>query len=466
MNVKKAVIINGSLKYAAAFINIAFSVILARIVAPEIYGIVAVTTVFLNFFKVIADAGIGPAIIQYRMLDDSDLNHIFTFSLYAAFGLSILMMAAGIPVSKLYEDKIYINLFLLLSVGVFFYMADTVPNAILMKNKQFFRAGVRMVVSMLVSCLAALFLALSGFGYYALTIQTILYAVVNFIWNMHGSGLKVTWKISFVPLRIIKDYSICQFLFNFVNYFSRNMDNLLVGKVLGNRPLAYYEKSYTLMMYPVQGLTQAITPVLHPIMSEYQDDRMKIYNQYVRLIQILSLTGAFLSVFVLWNAEEAVLLLYGDRWREAAGCMRILGFSIWAQMIISSTGSVYQSIGDTRLLLVNGCVGAVMTVTGIVAGIRAGSIESVSFFVMLSYLLNVLITHWIMIKKGLGKSLWLFLKEILPDFMWMAGMCILYRRFFSGFVCGWGSLMMKSGVILLLYAAYMKVTKRYLKLRR
>ncbi len=460
MNLKKAVLVNGSLKYAAALLQILFSVILARIVAPKVYGVVAVTTVFLNFFKVIADAGIGPAVIQYRTLDNRDLNHIFTASLYVAAGLSILMIAAGIPVSVVYADQIYIRLFLWLSAAVFFHVANTVPGALLMKKKQFFQAGLRTAVSMLVSCLCALTLAAWGFGYESLIVQSIVYAAVGFFWNLFGSGLRTVWRLDTAPLRLIRRYSFYQFSFNFVNYFSRNLDNLLIGKRLGSMALAYYEKSYTLMMYPVQGLSQVVTPILHPFMAEYQNDREKIYRQYVRLVRFLSAAGAFFSVFVLWNAGEIVLFLYGRRWLGAVCCLRILGFSIWAQMMVSSTGAVYQSIGNTRLLLVNGCVGAALTVTGIATGMADGRMEAVSFFVMFSYTLNVFLTHWMMIKKGLGKSLRLFLWEIAPDFIWMACMAALYERFFAGVPYGWGLLAVKSGVIAFSYAAYLCLAKR------
>ena len=75
-------------------------------------------------------------------------------------------------------------------------------------------------------------------------------------------------------------FSSFQFLFNFINYFSRNADSILIGKYLGTAPLGFYDKSYRLMLMPVQNLTHIITPVLMPVLSRFENDKNYIFNSY------------------------------------------------------------------------------------------------------------------------------------------------------------------------------------------
>ena len=466
ISIRKAALINGTLKYIAAFFNIGFSIILARILEPEIYGTVAVTMVFVNFFMSMSAAGLGTAIIQYKELNISDMDSIFTISIYIAFAMSIFTVLLGFPIALLYKNEIYKKLFVYLSVGVFFYMANAVPSSLLMRKKEFVKAGMRIIVATVLSYVTAIIMAVLNMGYYALIAQTVSYAAITFLWNFWNSGLKLQKKVDFSVIRIVKSYSLYQDAFNFVNYFSRNLDNLLIGKFFGEYNLAFYEKSYVLMMYPVQGITNVITPVLHPIMSEYQNKREKIYKQYVKLIKFLSLSGCLISIYVLWNAGEIVLFLLGENWKGAVPCMRILGISIWAQMIISATGAIYQSIGNKKLLLISGISGALLTITGMLVGLVNGKMESVALGVTIAYMLNVFLTHWIMIKKGLHKKLFPFMKEILPDFIWMFFLILLFLCAGIKIRAGICVLIIKTLVLMLFYGIYIIITKRYQIFRR
>lgn len=103
--------------------------------------------------------------------------------------------------------------------------------------------------------------------------DSILKSLFIFILCFRICKLKINKGYSYSSIKKIQNYSSFQFLFNFINYFTRNLDNILIGKFLGASTLGYYDKSYKLMLYPVQNLTNVITPVLHPVLSEYQNQK-------------------------------------------------------------------------------------------------------------------------------------------------------------------------------------------------
>ncbi|WP_422484796.1 lipopolysaccharide biosynthesis protein [Gudongella sp. DL1XJH-153] len=415
ISIRKATIINFLGKYTNIFIQLIYGAILARILTPEDFGIVAVVTVFTSFFTLVANMGIGPAIIQNKSIDENDTDNIFSLTLYIGLAMGTLFAFFSILISYFYNNQVYIPIGALLGVSLFFNTINIVPNALLLKAHRFKLVNLRLVIVSILSAIPTIILALIGFKYYSIVFHSILVAFITFLWNLYTVKPKFNIKINKQSIQKIKEFSSYQMAFSIINYFSRNMDNLLIGKFMGNSALGFYDKSYKLMLYPVQNLTHVITPVLHPILSAHQEDKNYIYIQYMKVIKILSLLGVFASAYSFFAAEEIVILLFGNQWYDSILSFRFLALSIWAQMITSSTGSIFQSIGNTKLLFNAGVVSAFLIVGSIVIGIGFGSINAVAVCVTLAYNLNIVISFYLLINKGLKKSTTVFFKSLLPD---------------------------------------------------
>ena len=160
----------------------------------------------------------------------------------------------------------------LLSVNLFFASAGTVPNTLFFKDKDFkFIAWRTFIIQILVGALAIV-AALMGAGLYTLLIQPILSSALIYFISLRKYPQKLLWTWGIDSLKKIWAYSMYQFLFSVMSYFIRNLDKMLIGKYIGMAPLGYYEKSYRLMSLPIQNITYVITPVLHPILSDYQKE--------------------------------------------------------------------------------------------------------------------------------------------------------------------------------------------------
>ncbi|CDB16983.1 polysaccharide biosynthesis protein [Clostridium sp. CAG:221] len=251
--------------------------------------------------------GIGPAIIQHKDLSKKQISDIFIFTVFVGLLVSIGFILFSYPLAMFYDNRVYISLGIILSIGIFFNVVNMVPNALLLKDKQFKALGIRTVVITIIGGIITIILAIKGAKYYALVINSVFVGFLTFVFNYWYSKINIYWGFSLESIKKIKEFSSYQFGFNFINYFSRNSDNLLIGKFMGEVALGYYDKAYRLMLYPVQNLTHVITPVLHPILSDYQDDYDKIYSQYVKVVKILSLLGVFILVFCFFSAKEIIL---------------------------------------------------------------------------------------------------------------------------------------------------------------
>ena len=112
--------------------------------------------------------------------------------------------------------------------------------------------------------------------------------------------------------------------------------------------LGYYEKSYRLMMLPLQNITHVISPVMHPVFSNFQDDPLKLALSYEKVIRILAFIGFPLSVLLWFCAKEITLILFGDQWLPSVPVFQILSLSVGIQIILSTSGSIYQAANDNN----------------------------------------------------------------------------------------------------------------------
>ena len=194
ISIKKATGIYGVAKYSTILIQLVISAVLSRILTPSDYGIVAVVTVFTTLFTTLANLGLGTAVTQFKDLSRKDVQDIFTFSEYFSVALAVIFAIAAYPIAAFYNDMVYVPIVLMLTISILFNALNMIPNALLLREKEFLKVGIRMIVATAASGLVAIILAFCGAKYYALVIQSILNAIINFLWNYNGSGLKFKFK--------------------------------------------------------------------------------------------------------------------------------------------------------------------------------------------------------------------------------------------------------------------------------
>jgi len=279
------------------------------------------------------------------------------------------------------------------------------------KALQFKQIGLITVGVQLFCGVVAIILAYLDFSYYAIIAQSILIGGISLTIFYLIKPIKIVSKIQFSAIKKIFRFSIFQFLFNFINYFSRNADNLLIGKLLGQAPLGLYDKAYRLMMMPVQNLTHVITPVLMPVLAGYQHDKNFVYNSYVQVFKLLAIIGFPLSVLLFFSAGDIILILYGTQWVDSIPVFKILALTIGIQIVLSSTGAIFQTVNRTDLLFVSGLLSALLMISGISYGIFINkNLESVGYGLIGAFSISFFQTFYFLFVKALSKSFFVVFK--------------------------------------------------------
>lgn len=451
-------------KYSGIIVSLVVAGILARLIAPEEFGVVAIATVIISFFSIFSDLGIAPAIIQNKDLTEDDLNGIFSFTLWTGIGISILFFASAWPIALFYKQNSLLPICQLLSVNLFFASANIVPNALLFKNKEFKFVAYRALGIQCAGGSLAICAAISGAGLYALIINPIFTSIFLFIISFRKNPLRIKRTLGLASIRKIFSYSAYQLMFNVINYFSRNLDKLLIGKYMSMNALGYYEKSYRLMMLPLQNITFVISPVMHPIFSNFQNDLPQLASSYEKVIRTLAFIGFPLSILLWFSAGEITIILFGDQWMPSIPVFRILSLSVGLQIISSTSGAIYQAANDTRSLFICGVFSTILNVSGMLIGIFIfKTLEAVAWCICTTFAINFILGYvWmykVTFKRGLIHLARLFISPLSLSILLVSLLLPIYLSAYRLPVLA--ALSIKTGIVILVSGLYIQLSGVY-----
>ena len=405
IGIKGAAAIQFAAKYSTLFVQVIITAILARLLTPGEFGAVAIITVFIAFFTMISDVGIGTAVIQFDTLDENDYRGLFSFSFILGFVLMGLFCLLSNPLAYFYQDESIGVLCLAASPSLLFSSLNMVPNGLMLKRKLFLSVGVRLIVVTVISGLIGIISAFIGLGPYALILQSVSSSLFIFLWNfirMPGKG----WNIHFgSALKKVYSYSLFQFGFSLINYFNRSLANLLIGRFLGTEALGYYDKAYKLTTYPLSSLSGVISSVLQPFMAEYQNMEEVMFRYFIRIERFVSLVGVPIVALLFCCSNEIIVIVYGDNWIESVAPFQFLVLSLYIQFLGNPTGAFYQSLGRTDLLFQQGVINSLIMIAGLVTGLMLGSVSSVALGVSIAFIAQAIPMIHLMVKVAFHEKI-------------------------------------------------------------
>lgn len=451
-------------KYAGMVISLIVAGILARLLPPEDFGTIAVATVIISFFGIFSDFGFEPAIVQFKTLTEKDLSSIFSFTMWSGAIFSVLFFFLSWPISAYYKSPDLLNICQLLSINLFFATINIVPNAIVFKNKLFKFIAKRTLIVQCIGGVASIIAAFSGFGVYSLLINPIFSSIVIFIINYKKFPQDFHLFFGLESIKKVFSFSAFQFLFNIINYFSRNLDLLIIGKYLGLSLLGFYEKSYRLMMLPLQNISHVISPVMHPIFSDFQNDLNLLASSYEKVVRFLSYIGFPLTVFLYFTAKELILIIFGPNWLPSVVPFEILSLSVGIQIIFSTSGSVFQASNSTKLMFISGLISSFFTISGIfIAVFVFKTIEAVALSITITLTLNFIQAYLMIYILIFKRSIYNLIKQFFSPLA-LSVILVVVNLLFSIFIQIdnlFISLVAKAGISGIIFLIFIQISGEY-----
>lgn len=399
--------------YAIQFISI---LILARLFSPKQFGIVASVQVFFVFFQLIAEIGIGPALINLKSLLHRDRNGIFSFTLLVGVGLALIFALLAPSFETFYRIDRISEVVPYVAASIFFSASAIVPTASLQRDQHFFRLAHAGLIAELGSVMSVIVLFHYINPLHALASKALISSALRFMscyWFSRKTefGMAVPGK-NILAIKPILSFSLYQFGFNFINYFSRNLDNILVARQMGAGMLGVYDKAYQLMRYPLMLLTFAMTPAIQPVISKHVGDKLMVEAVHRDFTFKLAILGLLAGAVIAFLSDFIVMLFLGPQWKSVAPIIHVLAYSIPVQVVLSTSGSFFQAMNRADLLFLSGILSAIVMVTAIIYGVYRADLIILSWSLVIAFHINFIQAYYIMYSKVFKMNVALFLKKM------------------------------------------------------
>ncbi|HEX9822739.1 MAG TPA: lipopolysaccharide biosynthesis protein [Methylomirabilota bacterium] len=332
-------------QWLGLLVNLLSTVVLARLLAPADYGLVAMATAVVGLAWLLQDLGLSQATIQAAELDDGKLTALFwigtAFGALVALGLAV---GAG-AVAGFYDEPRVARLTIALSATCLLAGLGAQHRALLVRELRFTAVALIGLLASLAGLLVGVTAAMAGAGHWALVAMYLVNAAcaAGGCWIAHS--WRPSWPRRGAGIRPMLRFGGALTAGNVLNYVARNLDNILIGRVWGPEPLGLYSRAYALMMLPLNQFNAPVSSVAIPALSRVQNDPARFRAVFLQALSAVAFCGIplFLAVAVL--SRDIVEILFGERWLEAAPIVTVLALAGAVQPLTHATGWVYVALG-------------------------------------------------------------------------------------------------------------------------
>lgn len=356
--------------------------VLARMLEPKFYGLMAMAAAVTNFASLFRDLGASAAIIQSSNLTEEVKASVHRMSSVMGVGIGLIVSATAPGLAGYFNEPQLIGVLVLISLTFPLAGFTSVHQALVEKRGDFRLLTFVEVGSGLLGLALALLGAWLGWGVYALVIQTLSVSITTAFSLRRISDWRPLGRVRARSLLSIAGFSGNLVGFNLINYFSRNADTWIIGRALGSISLGVYAMATKIMVFPLESITYVSSRALFPVLSQHQHDLPLCGSLYFKTVRTVSLL-AFPIMCGIWSVREwFVLVLFGDRWISLVEVIAWLAPVGLIRSVNSTTGTVFMALGQTGLLFKLGVYGAILHVSAYLIGVRWGlvGVASIYFF--------------------------------------------------------------------------------------
>jgi O-antigen/teichoic acid export membrane protein len=404
-------------------------IVIARLLTPDDYGVIGMVTVFSGFATLLLDFGLGSALIQNQQVTQRALSSVFWFNVLVGLIFFLIQVLAAPLLASFYKmpklESITIALGALFVINGLY----AVQSSLFLKRIDMKTPFIINMVSLVISFVITIILAAYGYGAWSLVWQIIASSIIScvFFW------VKGNWRPSLVfdwmEIRNLMRFSLNLVGFKSLNYWSRNVDNFLIGKMLGPSSLGVYSKAYGFLLLPINNVAGVVSKSLFPAFSMIQDDKKRIKRIYLLMTQSVAFITFPLMVVLLVAADSMVVALFGKQWISMVPILRYFALAGIPQSILTLVGNVYMSQGRTDLQFKVGGIFSIVGILFMIVGLYWGLMGIVIAHTLSSYLLFLPNYHYAARLIGLSLyELLISLKEIIGlAFAMLLVMVIMYH---------------------------------------
>ena len=326
--------------------------ILAKLLLPKEFGLVAMCMVFIAVAEATSELGMGAALIQKKRVEENGTMYSTAFwsgILWGVFVFAIMSFLIAPFAAFFYDEPLLIKIVPLLSLGILFKPLGLIHIVKLTRAMEFKKIARAYNTSALIAGVTGILCAYFGMGVWALVIHQVLSSILA----LPLLYFAISWKPIFVwNQKNFKEifgfgaYSTGTRIFSTLTY---NIDNLMIGKILGASLLGSYSLAFSLTENLRQIISDVLNKVMYPVFSQSQDDKVRLRSYFLNIININAITIYPLMTFLFLFGDDIIRGFFGSRWEDAIVPLKILAIAMMIHLLVNSFTSLIRGMGKPKL---------------------------------------------------------------------------------------------------------------------
>jgi len=407
-------------------VSVVVSIVLARLLEPSVYGIVALITVFTTILQVFVDSGLGTALIQKKDADDLDFSSVFWFNLLVCLVLYAGMFISAPFIATFYGDKELVPVIRIVSLILVIAGVKNIQQAYVSRNMMFKRFFFSTIGGTIASAFAGITMAYIGMGVWALVAQQLSNALMDtlILW------ITVKWRpkmiFSWQRLKAMLSYGWKLLVSSLLDTIYNNLRNLVIGKIYSAVDLAYYNQGDRFPKLIVTNINTSIDSVLLPTMSRAQDEKNHVKSMTQRAIKTSTYVMAPLMMGLAFCGVPIIKLILTDKWLPCVPFLRIFCITYMFYPIHTANLNAIKAMGRSDLFLKLEVMKKIMGMAILLSTMWFG-VMAMAYSLLLGSVLSQIINSWPN-RKLLNYGYLEQLKDILPGILLAVfmGVCVYF----------------------------------------
>lgn len=386
-------------------IGLLATMVMARLLTPRDYGLIGMVTVVTGFLTIFKDIGLSRVTIQRNVLTHDEASSLFWIN--GAVGVVIALLTAAIAplIARFYGEPRLTNITIALASGFLVSGFSVQHLALLRRRMRFGILAVNDVFSVTLSSIVGITMAYEQMSYWAIVGNQLTFTI---------SGALLAWTVCrwrpslpkrSTPVREMLAFGGNITGFTVLNYFSRNTDDLLIGRFWGSQQLGLYAKAYQLLLFPLNQINLPVGGVAVPTLSRLVDEPERYRAAFARTLDKIVLITMPLVVFLMVTSDWLIAVVLGAQWVGAAKIFMWLAIAGFVQPIGYTTGWLFTSQNRTGELLRWGVMSSFLAVGSIAAGVHWGAEGVAKSYGLTSALITTPLNLWWVGRRGPVRTL-------------------------------------------------------------
>lgn len=348
------------------------SILLARILTPKEYSILALIMIFITIANVLVQNGFGTALIQKKEADERDFSSVFFLSLLVALLIYGIIYAISPVLANFYRMEILNDVLRVMGIVVFPGAIISIQYAIVARKMEFRKLFFSTLVASVLSGIISIFMATKGFGVWALVYQQIVYYITLMLMLFLTVKWTPKWILDGMRLKNLFGFGWKLLVASLIDTIFTNIQSLVMGRIYSDDTLGNYYRGEQFPKLIVQNISAAIQSVMLPVMSMVQDNRQKVRDMLKNAIMMSSFLVLPMMAGLFGIADNLVYVLLGEKWSGSVIFLRLMciAYSFWPIHIanLQALNAIGRSDVFLKLEIIKKTIGVAVLFIGMTRG--------------------------------------------------------------------------------------------------